>query len=282
MKHATNHIQSRWQTFKLMNKIIIFLLLITNFSFSQETKYHNPYLDLKNGEYYYLFGNDVKFRILPDTNSEVIQLLKIGTEIQIIEKSSEILNYNGIESPFYKIKYNDKTGYILGGLISLEKRNFNNSKYLFTYKKNDDNFSVIIRHINEKSELTESVSELITHEFSIDIFDNKGIEGVENILFINYLAEACGIDGGGIFFFQTENELKKVFEITQVSDAGVYWLSENLIFPTDEKGIKGKIVYEKELGEYKDEETNWFEITKVSRELEWEDGEILPKLEPEN
>ena len=59
-------------------------------------------------------------------------------------------------------------------------------------------------------------------------------------------------------------------------------MSENLIFPSDEKGIKGKIVYEKELGEYKDEETNWFEITKVSRELEWEDGEILPKLEPEN
>ena len=115
-----------------MNKIIIFLLFITNFSFSQETKYHNPYLDLKSGEYYYLFGNDVKFRILPDTNSEVIELLKIGTEIQIIEKSSEILNYNGIESPFYKVKYNDKTGYILGGLISLEKRNFKNSKY-FVY-----------------------------------------------------------------------------------------------------------------------------------------------------
>ena len=54
-------------------------------------------------------------------------------------------------------------------------------------------------------------------------------------------------------------------------------MSENLIFPTDEKGIKGKIVYEKELGDYKDEETNWFEIIKVSRELEWKDGEILPK-----
>ena len=265
-----------------MNKIIIFLLFITNFSFSQETKYHNPYLDLKSGEYYYLFGNDVKFRILPDTNSEVIELLKIGTEIQIIEKSNEILNYNGIESPFYKIRHNGKIGYILGGLISLEKREFNNSKYLFTYKKTDNNFSVIIRHINEKSELTELDSELITHEFSIDIFDNKGIEGIENILFINYLAEACGVDGGGIFFFQTENELKKVFEITQVSDAGVYWLSEDLIFPTDEKGIKEKIIYQKELGDYKDEETNWFVITKVSRELEWKDGEILPKFEPEN
>ncbi|MCH8318820.1 MAG: hypothetical protein IIA88_10070 [Bacteroidetes bacterium] len=79
-----------------------------------------------------------------------------------------------------------------------------------------------------------------------------------------------------------ENELKKVFEITQVSDAGVYWIKENLIFPTDEKGVKGKIVYEKEIGHYEDEETNWIEIKKVSRELEWKTGEILPKLESEN
>jgi hypothetical protein len=265
-----------------MNKIIIFLLLITNLSFAQETKYHNPYSDLKSGGYYSLFGNDVKFRKLPDTSSEIIELLKIGTEIQIIEKSSETLNYNGIESPFYKVKHKEKTGYILGGLISLEKKEFNKSEYLFTYKKTDNNFSIIIRHLNENSELTESVSKLYTHEFSIDIFNNKGIEGIENILFINYLAEACGIDGGGIFFFQTENELKKTFEIRQISDGGVYWLSENLIFPTDEKGIKGKIVYQKELGDYKDEETNWVEINKTSRELEWKNGEIVPKLDPEN
>ena len=265
-----------------MNKLVIILLLVTNFSFSQETKYHSPYVNFISGEYYYLFGNDVKFRSLPDTNSDVIELLNIGTEIQIVEKTNETLNYNGIESPFYKVKYNNKIGYILGGLISLEKRSVNNSKYVFSFKKNDDNLSLIIRHINEKNEFTESVSRLTTHEFSIEIYDNKGIDGIDNILFINYLAEACGIDGGGIFFFQTENELKKVFKITQVSDAGVYWLMENLIFPTDENGIKGKILFTSEQGEYLDESTNWIEIKKTSRELEWINGEILPKLNAKN
>ncbi|MCF6296494.1 MAG: hypothetical protein L3J08_00670 [Flavobacteriaceae bacterium] len=208
-------------------------------------------------------------------------MLKIGAEIQIVNKTDKKLNYNGIESPFYKVKYKGKVGYILGGLISLEKKEFNKSKYLFTYKKTDNNYSIIIRHLNEKSELTESISNLDTYEFSIDIFENKGIEDIKNIVFVNYLAEACGINGGGIFFFQTENELKKVFEIIQISDSGVYWLIEDLIFPTDEKGIKGKIIYQKELGEYIDEETNWVEINKVSRELEWKNREILPKIELE-
>jgi len=127
-------------------------------------------------------------------------------------------------------------------------------------------------------ELKEIESELTTAEFSIDLFNNRGIAGVENVLFINYLAEACGVDGGGIYFFKLKNEIKKVFEITQVSDGGIYWFSENLIFPNDEKGIPSRIVYQKEVGVYEDEETNWVEITKTSRELKWENEEILPKI----
>ncbi|WP_160318788.1 SH3 domain-containing protein, partial [Lacinutrix algicola] len=224
---------------------------------------------------------DVKFRKLPNLTSEVIDLLKIGTEILILEKTENKLNYNGIESPFYKVKYNNKVGYLLGGLISLEKKEFKNSKYFFTYKKIEDNYSIIIRHLNEKSELTENISILETYEFSIDIFDNKGIDNLENILFVNYLSEACGIDGGGIYFFKTESELKKVLEISQVSDAGIYWLEEKLIFPKDKDGIKGKIVYQKEIGNYEDEETNWIEIKKTSRELEWKNNDLFPKLEKE-
>jgi hypothetical protein len=78
-----------------------------------------------------------------------------------------------------------------------------------------------------------------------------------------------------------ENELRKTFEITQISDAGIYWLKENLIFPDDENGIKGKLVYQKEMEEYMDQETNGVEINNLSRELEWENGEISLKIEPE-
>ncbi len=265
-----------------MKKIVIILLLITSFVFGQEIKYHTPYTDLKSGEYYYLFGDNVKFRKLPDTKSDVLELLKIGTEIQVLKKSEETLKYNGIESYFYQVKYKNQIGYILGGLISLEKKERGNSKFLFTYKKDQDRYSIITRHINEKSEITEAITQLTTNDFSIELYSNKGIDGIDNILFINYLAEACGVDGGGIYFFQLNDKLKKVFEISQVSDAGVYWLSEDLIFPEDKDGVKGKIVYQKELGNYKDETTNWTEINKVNRELEWKDGEILPKLESEN
>ena len=265
-----------------MKKIAILFLLISSFSFSQEIQYHNPYLDLENGKYYYLFGNDVAFRTEPDKKSKVIDVLEIGTEIQVIEKTENIIDYYGIISNYYKIKYKDQFGYILGSLISLEKKVIGKSKYFYTYGKEDDKFYLIIRHLNEKSETNEDVAELKTKDFSLEIYDNKGVEGIENIIYINYLAEACGIDGGGIYMFQVNSILKKVFWVSQISDGGIFWLEEKLIFPNDEKGIKGKIVYEKEIGNYIDEETNWVEINKVSRELEWKDGKILPKLESEN
>lgn len=264
-----------------MNRLVIILFLTTSFAFSQEIKYHNPYLDFEIDGIYYLFGHEVAFRTEPDKKSQVIDILKIGDEIIVLEKSEKSVDYYGIESFYYKVNYNKKIGYILGSLISLEKKEIYNSKYFFTYGKDEEKFYLIIRHLNEQLIIKEIVAELATIEFSIDIYKGKGIKEIDNIIFINYLAEACGVDGGGIYFFQTGNELKKVFEIIQVTDAGVYWIFENLIFPTDEKGVKGKIVYEKEIGDYKDEETNWIEISKVSRELEWKNGEILPKLDPE-
>jgi hypothetical protein len=265
-----------------MNRITILFLLISSLTFSQEIQYNSPYSDLENGKTYYLFGHDVVFRTEPDKKSKVIDILEIGTEIKIIEKSESKVDYYGIISHYYKVKYDHKIGYILGSLISLEKKEFEKSKYFYTYGKEDDKFYLIIRHVNEKLEINEDVAELKTNDFSLEIYDNKGIEGIQNIIYVNYLAEACGIDGGGIYMFQVNSVLKKVFWVSQISDAGVYWINEKLIFPNDQKGVKGKIVYEKEIGSYKDEETNWVEINKVSRELEWKDGQILPKLESEN
>jgi hypothetical protein len=265
-----------------MNLRILLLLFITNFSFGQETIFHNPDLDLKNGEYYYLFGNDVKFRKLPDTNSEVIELLKIGTQIKIIGKSSKTHNYNGFDSHFYKVKFKNKVGYILGGLISIEKKENASSIYFFVYKKHAKfDYSIIIRHLNKNLELKEAEYELATSKFSLELHDNKGIEGIENVLYLNYLGDACGFDNGGIYYFQLENELKKVFVITQYGNEEG-WQTEYLIFPNDEKGIQGKIVYQKELAVYKDHATNWVESKKTSRELKWENGEIIPRVESKN
>ncbi|QDO93903.1 SH3 domain-containing protein [Formosa sediminum] len=264
-----------------MNKLTCIFLFMSCLIYSQDIDYNNTYSDLENGKEYYLFGNDVAFRTDPDTKSKTIDLIKIGSKIQIIEKSENTVLYNGLPSNYYKVKYNEQIGYVLGGLISLGKKEMGASTYFYTYGKKNDTYYIIIRHVNDKQEITEATTDLKTNDFALEVYDNKGIQGIDNIIFVNYLAEACGVEGGGVYFFEVDGSMTKVFNISQMSNAGIYWYFETLIFPNDKDGIDGKIVYKKESGTYQDEATNWVEINTVSRELEWKNGEILPKLDTE-
>jgi len=260
-------------------KTLFLLLLYCATLTAQELQYHHPKKELTAGATHYLFGDQVKFRSLPNLNSEVLELLKIGTPIQILEKSEETLNYKGLTSHFYKVQYKNQVGYILGGLLSLEKKETDTTLYLFTYQRTDDQDHLIIRQVDKTTATyTEMSTPLNTSDIYIEWTKNKGLVGIDHILFINYLASACGVDGGGIYYFQFNNKLKKVFEFSQISDAGVYWFSEQLTFPEEENGVSGKIVYQKEVGTYKDETGNWTEVTTTSRELEWKDGQIVPDV----
>jgi len=262
-----------------MKKILFILLVTANIAFGQNTIYHGPNIDLRSGEQYAMFGDDVKFRASPDVKSEVLELLKIGTKVEVVEKTVETFLYNGIESHFYKVKNNGKTGYILGGLISLEQKESADTRYLFAYKMEDANYSLLVRVLSKNNSYRELTAALGNPGIDIHLLDSKGVEGVESMLYVNNRAEACGVYGGEIYFFQTKDGLKKAFTTEIYSDAGVFWVSEKLIFPNDDDGVAGKIVYEIEQGEYGDEATNEVHVSKTSRELRWENGEILPKIE---
>ena len=264
-----------------MNKLILIFLLIFQLGFGQETKYLSENYEFKKGEIVYMFGNDVKLRDQPNTESNVLTLLKIGEQIEIMEKSDSKMEFDGIESPWYKVKTNDKVGFVLGGLISLDRANNGNLTYLVSLKKDGIKLFAKTRVLGNGLDFKENVSQLMTGEFSIKATGNKGLENVKSIFQIDYLAESCGVNGGGIYIFYDGNDLQKAIDYTQVADADLYWFIENYIFPNEEGGLKGKIVYKSEVGETKDYETEWTESKITRRVLEWNGTEIIPKIETE-
>jgi len=255
--------------------------LTANFIIGQESIYHHINGDFTNGQQYFMFGDDVKFREAPDVNSKVKALLKIGTAVEIVEKTDKTILYNGIESPFYKVSHQGKTGYVLGGLISLEKKQSESATYLFTFHKEEYKYTLLIRALRENQSFEQTSASLGSPGLSIDLIGNKGIEGIQHILRIDNEPEACAEVGGKIYFFETANKLQNVFSTVVSSDAGVYWYNEELIFPEEEGGVEDRIVYKKEQGEYGDEATNETHTTIVRRELRWENGAILPKFKQE-
>lgn len=233
--------------------------------------------NFKPGAQVYVFGNDVKLRSAPDTESEVLDLLKIGEWVQIIEKTAFSWPYKGFDSHFYKVKYDDVTGYILGGLLSLERKTLNGQNYFFAYSKEGGRIFLNIRYVQNGTYLEKKVR-LAHAAISIKTLDDQGVPGLDGMLFIDYQAEACGVEGGGIYLFAHNNgQLTKVASLSQVSDAGVFYRAEKFIFPSDVDGLPDKILFKKEQGEVYDETTNWTKTSVEIRELSWVNGALVPE-----
>ena len=264
-----------------MNKLLLIFLFIFNIGFGQDTKYLSENYEFKNGEIAYMFGNDVKLRDQPNTESDVLSLLKIGEQIEILEKSNSEMEFDGIESPWYKIKSKNKVGFVLGSLISLDRVINGNQIYLISLRKDGLNLFLKTRVLDNDLKFKENVSQLLTGEFSIKATGNKGLENIKSIFKIDYLAESCGVNGGGIYLFYDGHELIKAIDYAQVADADLYWFIEEYIFPNDKDGIKGKVVYKSEIGETKEYETEWTESKTTRRILEWNGKEMFPKIESE-
>lgn len=262
-----------------MMKLLLIFLFVFKIGYGQDSKYLSENHEFKNGEITYMFGDDVKLRDQPNTKSNVLSLLKIGNEIEIIEKTDKKMLFDGIQSPWYKVKTKDKVGFVLGSLISLDKVSFGNLTYLISLKKEGLELFLKTRIIENDKEYVENISQLLTREFSIKTKGNKGLTNVKGVFEIDYLAESCGTNGGGIFLFYNGNELIKAIDYTQVADGDAYWFVEEYIFPNHKEGIKGKIVYKKEVGETKEYKTEWVETKLTRRVVAWKDNQIVPEIE---
>lgn len=269
--------------YKREMKYILWITLLTAINYSsvaqdENTRILNSYYTFEDGSSQLLYGDKVVLRKMPNTTSEALDTLFIGTEIKIIEKTEEIMLINGLESFWYKVKHGKKTGYILGGLIALDYREIDDIKYLVTMAGRGDQYFVRTRVLNPDETYFGHESSLNTNGFYLEVFNNRGIDGIGNMLVINLFAEACGVDGGTIYLFNDGQRLIDAIHLSSISDAGVFWFIESLTFPTDEDGFEGVVYYERTSGEYLDEELEITrEVTKTAV-LRWKDGQFFPNV----
>ncbi len=259
--------------------LLIVLSLFFLDVYAQEVKYiETENIQFKSNEIVYLFGDDVKFRAEPTTESNVIDVLKINSKVKIISEVNSSFNYNGIDWKWYKVSYNNKVGYIIGGLLSLDQKEVGDSIYLISFKQNtlEGGYDLLIRLVNKKTleyiELPYTLGD--TNIFSIHVHDNKGLSSIKDMLLIDFMAEACGVDGGGCYFFNDGQSLTKAIQFSRMVDGDLYWQHEKVIFPEDYEGIKDKIVFISEHGETINEDTNYKKTTTESIEFIWK-GKFL-------
>jgi len=263
----------------MKNLYLLFLLFLpNNLCTAQETTvYLNVDYQFEAGKSYKLFGDKVKLRNKPSSDSEILDTLRIGSNIEILKKTKEILNFNGQDSYWYKVKANNQVGYVLGGLIALDFATIGGDTYLVSTRQDSTYSYVKIRLLApEATNYFESETTIFTDLFSIKVFGNRGLDGVTSMVLLDLHAEACGVDGGGTYFFHHGTFFEPVIKLSVVGEAGIFHFSEELIFPDENEYSDGSMMYIREASEYMDENLIW-ERGMIDRiKVRWQDQKITP------
>lgn len=171
---------------------------------------------------------------------------------------------------------------------------FINHKFLLTLKILN-NFNLITNYSffspandgyspNEKDEDKQAMSGFM----KLALFNNKGLDSINNILKLSTGVEACGYWYGQKYLLLKNNRVINELEDGFTSDADIYYIGYKFIFPSDSLGEKQKLLkkywdYELSLDE-KFEETwdalarfKWenYKLTKLDSTYKSDKKEIL-------
>lgn len=263
----------------MKNVILFAFALIANLSFSQydyeNVRILNSDFQFEVGSTEILYGDNVVLRKKPSAESAAVDTLSIGTKVKILENTQEPITVNGKESSWYKVKTKNGTGYIAGGLIALDSREVNGGTYLIITAAVIERPLFRVRYLKD-GEFYGKEGPLDTYSFTIHVHDNRGVEGLESMIVIDFMAESCGVDGGYTYLFNDGERLINAIHCVEVGDGG-YWFSEKLTFP-DERGWGTHIDYEREVGEPMNDEYNWYRSKTDALTLEWKEDHLEPDV----
>jgi len=272
--------------------LFLFLCLVTLLSHAQWG--HSPWApNFQQDSTYMLFGNDVILRAEPNTEAEKLDVLEIGDEVLFIKTVEATITLRDIKMPWLEIEASGRRGFIPMHFLSLYSYSYKgkNSRLLLTNYSETSNgqTSLIFRTKDDSGTDTyiehEPFLALSNSTISITFSeDTRGLYGIELLITIDYLAEACGESGGYslVAYNAGNDDLISIGEAYGMGDGGVFYVSEEFILPNDEGGKPDIIIHQGESEEIYDGSDGEAAVTrfvKITKEYTWDYG-LFPEFSP--
>jgi Bacterial SH3 domain len=218
------------------------------------------------GRSYFTLVTDANLREQPNTQSAVLTKLPIATSVEIQSVSTDSLTLRGVKLPWVKVSYGIQSGYIWGGFLALASIQTPNDEYMpnagvqyltgvAAYDEQKHQLTVQVRVAKDNKEL--SKCEFTTQgdlsyypEFSVSF---EPLSKVKSVLEVNYYYPACGYPSGdNLLFWQENNQLIKVLETSSVSEAGLFYSTEEFILPSQRGGIGDHVIVTNDQSEFEE------------------------------
>jgi hypothetical protein len=271
-----------------MTRIILFIFLNLAFStvFAQHNeKYFGSYVEFKTGDTLYTFLEKNELKAYAHKNAKTIAILNIAEALIVDTNYADNYDRNHVKPTYYKVKYQGAKAYIHRSCVAIEKFSYPKKQavFLFRVKEYKEKHKTLhIKELNNKNILSaEFELPLLGETFTLALSNTKGLNQIDRIIEVDYIAEACGENGGISFLSWSPKNFQLIASLISVVDADVYYQDESFVFPADSGGIKGKIIYKSQLYELLDEDTNWFTESKSERTYNWVKGKMVPAFRSE-
>lgn len=214
--------------------------------------------------------------------------LPAGAKVRI---KGEILNSStvkGFGAPWQEIRYykdgHEKQGYIWLGLLAIGQTTIDQGQIcIFGFEgyipaKGDkyDYFACAVKLIGPKGSLIarHPFTFAYTEQSATEIkgLHNMGLRGLRNIVRIGFLGEACAISSDYYYFGWNGQAFIPLPKAYRVSDAGIFYHTEQMLFPSEHKKDANIIYKMIEEGEALEEDNGneiQYKINKKKETYRW-------------
>lgn len=234
----------------------LFLLMLQFFAAQENEAYADGIFGFEENKAQKIFTDWTRVRLDPGVNGKIADSLQTNQQVMILKKEEGVLKLGERTANWYKISYqkgdNTLEGYVWGGNLCVGYRNKNGYDFLFGLSKTIDRknreFNEIEKQniagikVMEGNTLIDEVyfdtgkgEELSSGSFNIE--SSHKLQNVEFTLKAGVSGEACGIAGYDQYVLFKDKKLIALPQLMNVGDAGVFYHSEEFVFPNDKGGM---------------------------------------------
>lgn len=250
---------------------------------SQDRQYFGLYANYAKGDTSYTYENNVTLLKTPSEDTDTLAILPIGALVIIDSTYETDYDVEWVKPNFYPIRYNGMKGYVPGHTLGIAKFSYPELQIhlIFNYpdKQDYNEQKLTYKELYGDTVIYENVIALQTPLFHLYSIGKKGLDSLEDLIVVEYIAQACGEQGGKDIYTWSPMELMPLAQLNDIGDGGVYYITEQLIFPSDPGGQAKKILFISEEETVFDEETEWKSVTTITRTYNWVGGNMAPEFQ---
>ena len=252
----------------------------------------------QKGDTAYVFADVAYIRDYPDTDGTILlDSLTHGTMLLLTSDGYNERSIRGYNAPWHEVQYEKngqiKRGFIWLGLLALGRQVDDQGNQfihgLLRFEKatayGGNLYICEVKYLTENQKLLGRghypVTKVGQTYTTSKLLPNMGLEGLQYIHRVGFYGEACGIPTTHYYLGWDGENFVDMFSKSSVSDAGVSYYEENILFPVEhhlEPGLIIKDIVQGEVIDYEAEELQYSE-TRHRQKYSWDGKHIRQILE---